>query len=126
MRVSAGSARRTLVVVGPTPPPVGGQTVMVDLLLRDAASYDDLRLSAVRTRFSRRLNESGLFSLYKVWHLAGVIVRVTMARLRAGRGAWLYLTPAGPTRMAMLRDLVLLLAVRWQFWDSSCTSTRRA
>jgi glycosyltransferase involved in cell wall biosynthesis len=115
MRVSAGSARRTLVVVGPTPPPVGGQTVMVDLLLQDAASYDDLRLSAVRTRFSRRLNESGLFSLYKVWHLVWVIVRVTMARLRAGRGAWLYLTPAGPTRMAMLRDLVLLLAVRWQF-----------
>lgn len=115
-RVSAASARRTtLVVVGPTPPPIGGQSVMVDLLLRDAANYSDVRMVPVRTRYSRRLNESGSFSIFKVWHLMGVIARVTLARARAGRGPWLYFTPAGPTRMAMLRDLALLLAVRWQF-----------
>jgi glycosyltransferase involved in cell wall biosynthesis len=104
-----------LVIVGPTPPPVGGQTVMVDLLLRNASRFPEFRFRSVPTRFSRHLNQSGVFSLYKVWHLGAVIVRVTWTRIRSGRDAYLYFTPAGPTRMAMIRDLVLLLAVRWQF-----------
>ncbi len=104
-----------MVIVGPTPPPIGGQSLMVDLLIRHAATFPGFRFRSVPTHFSRRLNQSGVFSLYKVWHLLVVIVRVTLIRLGSRGTTYLYFTPAGPTRLAILRDLVFLSAVRWQF-----------
>ena len=58
----SGSLMRIL-VVGQTPPPYGGQTVMIQLLLDGA--YNDIELVHVRMNFSKELKSNGRLKLDK-------------------------------------------------------------
>ncbi|HNE79748.1 MAG TPA: hypothetical protein PKX39_04125, partial [Flavobacteriales bacterium] len=69
-----------VLVVGQTPPPFGGQSVMIDAMLR--GTYDRVRLFHVRLAFSEDMESVGKFALRKVWILLTTIVRIWIARLR--------------------------------------------
>lgn len=101
-----------VLVVGQTPPPYGGQALMIEMLLR--GTYKHARLKHVRMAFSQDFSQVGRFAWRKVGHLVGVIVRIYWVRLRH-RVAILYYPPAGPRLTPMLRDIVILLSVRWLF-----------
>ena len=76
--------------------------------------YDGIRLFHVRLAFSQDMESVGKFSLRKVWVLFETIVRIWWARFRY-RTSVLYYPPAGPQRVPVLRDIVLLCATRWIF-----------
>ncbi|MDQ6711249.1 MAG: glycosyltransferase [Candidatus Dormibacteraeota bacterium] len=76
--------------------------------------YRGVRIDHVRMNFSRGMDEVGRLRLRKVGHLLQLIVRVMAARLGFGSHA-LYYPPAGPERIPMYRDIILLLATRWMF-----------
>lgn len=101
-----------VLVVGQTPPPFGGQSVMIDAMLR--GTYDRVRLFHVRLAFSEDMESVGKFALRKVWILLTTIVRIWIARLRY-RTPVLYYPPSGPNKVPVLRDIILLNAVRWMF-----------
>jgi len=101
-----------ILVVGQTPPPVGGQAVMIKKLLD--GRYEHIRLFHVRLAFSKDMHEVGRFSFGKVLHLFRVIAAVAWARLKHGTTV-LYYPPSGPNRIPVLRDIVFLNAVRWMF-----------
>jgi glycosyltransferase involved in cell wall biosynthesis len=101
-----------IVIVGQTPPPYGGQAVAIEQLLK--ASYEGIELHHVRLSFSRDMNEIGRFRLRKLLHLATVVGRIVVVKVRT-RASVLYYPPAGPDTAPMLRDLVILLATRWMF-----------
>lgn len=101
-----------VLVVGQTPPPFGGQAVMIEALL--AGEYRRVRLFHVRLRFSDDMESVGKFAMRKVLILFTTIGRIWLARLRY-RTPVLYYPPSGPNKVPVLRDIILLNAVRWVF-----------
>lgn len=85
---------------------------MIQSLLR--GRYDEYELTHVRMDFSRTLGDNGRFSLGKVLHVINIIVKMFVARVRS-RPEILYYPPAGPTRLAIYRDIVVLTVTRWLF-----------
>lgn len=110
-RVPTAHPLRVL-VVGQTPPPFGGQAVMIEALVQ--GHYERMKLYHVRLAFSDDMDSVGKFALKKVWVLFTTIVRIYVARIRY-RTSVLYYPPSGPNMVPVLRDLVLLNAVRWMF-----------
>ena len=101
-----------ILVVGQTPPPFGGQTIMIQLLLD--GKYQDIELTHVRMHFSHELNSTGKFSLAKLWELVRVIVDIYRAKFRV-RPEVLYYPPAGPSFVPVIRDIAILGMTRWLF-----------
>lgn len=85
---------------------------MIEALLQ--ARYERIRLYHVRLAFSDDMESVGKASLKKVWILFTTILRIWVARLRH-RTPVLYYPPAGPNKVPVLRDMVLLVSVRWLF-----------
>ncbi len=101
-----------VLVVGQTPPPFGGQAVMIERLLR--GNLPGIELFHVRMAFSRTMAEMGTMRWSKLFHLLGVIAKIVYHRVVHGVRI-LYYPPAGPNRVPMVRDLAILLATRWMF-----------
>jgi glycosyltransferase involved in cell wall biosynthesis len=101
-----------LVIVGPTPPPYGGQTVMLQALIDSKDSvFPDYDWWVVPVRFSQALDQHGKFRLRKVLHLIALVARVAAISLTR-RPRILYYTPAGPTTLPVLRDIIVLCILR--------------
>lgn len=101
-----------VLVVGQTPPPFGGQAVMIEALLK--GRFTHLRLFHVRLAFSDDMESVGKFAFKKILILFTTILRVWYARV-AYRTPVLYYPPSGPNKVPVLRDIILLNAVRWMF-----------
>ncbi|MBS1944504.1 MAG: glycosyltransferase family 4 protein [Bacteroidetes bacterium] len=101
-----------VLVVGQTPPPFGGQAMMIEALLQ--AEPSQVRLFHVRLRYSDDMDSVGKFALRKVWVLFATILEVWRARYRY-RTPMLYYPPSGPNRVPVLRDIIFLCATRWMF-----------
>jgi len=101
-----------VLVVGQTPPPVHGQSIMLKGLLD--GKYDGIRLNHVRMRFSRTVDEAGKFQLRKLLLLFITWAQIVVGRFES-RSRILYFPPAGPTLIPVIRDIVLLLGTRWMF-----------
>jgi glycosyltransferase involved in cell wall biosynthesis len=98
-----------VLVVGQTPPPFGGQAVMVQALLD--GQYNGVELHHVRLRYSDDMDSVGKFAFRKVLVLFTTIIEVWIARFRHGTPI-LYYPPSGPNMVPVLRDIVFLCAVR--------------
>lgn len=101
-----------ILVVGQTPPPYGGQTVMIQLLLDGA--YQNIELVHVRMNFSRELNSNGRLKLGKIWELFRVVVAIYRAKYLL-RPDVLYYPPSGPNYVPVIRDIFILCATRRLF-----------
>ncbi|MBK8341748.1 MAG: glycosyltransferase [Flavobacteriales bacterium] len=101
-----------VLVVGQTPPPFGGQAVMIGHMLDGGT--DRVRYHHVRLAFSDDMESVGKFQLRKILVLFSTIVRIVIARFRY-RTPVLYYPPSGPNMVPVLRDLILLCATRWLF-----------
>jgi glycosyltransferase involved in cell wall biosynthesis len=110
-RVASATAPRkpVVLVVGQTPPPYGGQALMIEHLVR--ARFDRIQVHHIRLAFSGSMASIGRAELRKVWHLLAVLFRA--ARVRLGRRVdLLWFAPAGPNAVPVLRDVVLLGVLR--------------
>jgi glycosyltransferase involved in cell wall biosynthesis len=101
-----------VLVIGQTPPPFGGQAIMIEKLLE--AEYSSVQLFHVRMAFSKEMDEIGKFQWSKILHLISIVIRTIYFRFRYNISI-LYYPPAGPYRIPMYRDLAILLGTRWLF-----------
>ncbi len=101
-----------IVVVGQTPPPLGGQAIMIQRMLR--LQISGLEMHHVPMRFSHEIGEAGRVLFRKLVEGVKVIVSIVRTRFRTGAQV-LYYPPAGPNLVPVLRDLVILIATRWMF-----------
>jgi glycosyltransferase involved in cell wall biosynthesis len=109
---AAVPAPHKILVVGQTPPPFGGQSVMIAKLLE--GHYQKIRLYHVRLAFSEDMDSVGKFAFKKIWILFTTILRIWIARFRHGARA-MYYPPSGPNKVPVLRDIILLCSTRWLF-----------
>jgi glycosyltransferase involved in cell wall biosynthesis len=101
-----------VLLVGQTPPPVNGQTTMIQELLD--GEYQGIRLHHVRMTFSRTINEVGTFQVRKMLMLVTTWAQIVAARWKS-QASILYFPPAGPTLIPVIRDIFLLITTRWMF-----------
>jgi glycosyltransferase involved in cell wall biosynthesis len=99
----------TVAVVGQIPPPMNGQSLMIQEFLK--GEYSGLRLIHVPMNFSRSTGEIGQVNGRKIWVLAQTLFGILKARIRRGATV-LYYPPAGANLIPVLRDLVLLCLTR--------------
>jgi glycosyltransferase involved in cell wall biosynthesis len=101
-----------VLIVGPTPPPYGGQAVMIKNLLD--ANYPDIKFYHVRATFSKDMSEIGKFSFSKVNDLIKMILKIIFIRIKHKVG-YLYYGPGGPNFIPMYRDIIMLFFTRSLF-----------
>jgi hypothetical protein len=112
--MAGGSSMRKLsvLVVGQTPPPFGGQSIMIQKLLE--GHYDLVHLYHVRMAFSGNMGEVGSFKFRKIIELLKVIINITKSFLQHRPDILLY-HPSGPNFWPILRDIAVLISTRWLF-----------
>ncbi|VGO18287.1 glycosyltransferase family 4 protein [Pontiella sulfatireligans] len=99
----------TVILVGQTPPPTTGQSVMIQVLLDGLKRH--LRVEYVRMEFSGSVQEMGKFSFRKVSTLVSLIFQ-TRFLLRRYPDSVLYYPPAPPALIPLVRDIIFLCSVR--------------
>lgn len=106
------SSSHHIIVVGQTPPPYHGQSIMLERLL--AADIKGVNITHVRMAFSATNDNVGKPGLRKLLHLISVIIRIFMSKWQT-RAAVLYYPPAGPNKVPIIRDCCILICTRWMF-----------
>lgn len=107
--------KKKILVVGQTPPPYGGQAMMIKYMLD--GTYSDMELYHVRMCFSREFNDRGKFSMYKITHLLSIIYNVWRLRLKHDIHTIYYPVSSAP-KVALLRDVVILGCTRFLFRET--------
>lgn len=103
---------KKILVLGQTPPPFGGQALMIRRLLD--GSYPSATLYHVRMSFAKDMDDLGKFRPAKLIQLFAIILKTVYLKLRHGIDI-LYYPPSGPDLVPMLRDMAILLSTRWMF-----------
>lgn len=100
---------KKILVVGITPPPYGGQTMMTQRLLD--ATFDNLKLYHVRMAFSKSMASVGHFEVWKLFHMVEVVAKALYCRFRY-RIPCLYYMPGGSSFTPVARDTFILFFLR--------------
>lgn len=103
---------KKILVVGQTPPPHGGQAIMIENMLK--AKFTQVKLYHVRMAFSSDMDEVGKFKLMKIVRLLELIIKIYFYRF-AYNIHTLYYPPAPPLRVPVMRDILILNSTRWLF-----------
>jgi glycosyltransferase involved in cell wall biosynthesis len=98
-----------ILVVGQTPPPYTGQSIMIQKMLE--ARWEGIRLHHLRMNFSRTTEDIGNFQLGKLFELGRLIILTYIRRMTTGATV-LYYPPAGPHLIPVIRDAIFLLLTR--------------
>ncbi len=106
--MSQGNKR--ILIIGQTPPPFGGQAINIEKIVY-TLQKNQVNHRFVRLHFSDQLNDMGRFNGTKAWRLLTTFSRIVFY-LITYRPHIVYYPPAGPTRNAIYRDMMLLLPVR--------------
>lgn len=105
---------KKILVVGQTPPPYGGQAMMIKYMLD--GMYQNMKLFHVRMCFSKDFKERGKFSIYKITQIFAIIYKVWGLRFKHNIHTMYYPVSSAP-KVALLRDVVILMATRFLFKD---------
>jgi glycosyltransferase involved in cell wall biosynthesis len=101
-----------ILIVGQTPPPLHGQAIMIDTLLKNR--FNGVKLYHVRMHFSKTVSDIGKFQLMKLCQLLTTISKIYFYRIVFNIKV-LYYPVSGPVKLATYRDIVVLLMTRWLF-----------
>lgn len=103
-------AKKKILVIGQTPPPYGGQAMMVERTLKGDYGAD-IELFHIRMKFSKEMSNVGKFELGKVFHLFQILILAYYYRFFL-KNTVLYYFPAGPRTIPIIRDIFILGFIR--------------
>lgn len=112
MKILSMKTKCKVLIVGQTPPPYGGQAMMIKYLVDH--KFQRVETYHVRMCFSRGFNERGKFSLYKIIHIFAVILKIWLYRIKYKTNI-LYYPPSSSPKVAVIRDAIILLFTRFLF-----------
>jgi glycosyltransferase involved in cell wall biosynthesis len=104
--------KKKIIVVGQTPPPYGGQALMIEYMLE--ANFVEIEFYHVRMCFSREMNERGKLSFYKITHLFEIIYSTILLKIKYNVDV-LYYPPSNAPKISVFRDLIFLFCTRFFF-----------
>lgn len=99
--------RKRVVIAGQTPPPIGGQAVMIARILDDLRAHSSFEVVHLPFYFTRDVRRTRRAGLDKVLELFAVVSRLVGIRASGTIDALLY-PVGGPQLVPLLRDVCLL------------------
>ncbi|NBA85276.1 glycosyltransferase [Emticicia sp. CRIBPO] len=99
-----------LLIIGQTPPPYGGQIIHIGKIV-SLLNEEKLDFKLVRMNFSEEMDETGKFSLKKVWKLI-VLQFVILKNVIFYRPDFVYYPPSGCEKVPVYRDILMLFFIR--------------
>jgi glycosyltransferase involved in cell wall biosynthesis len=100
-----------IVVAGRVPPPVGGQNLNIARVLEILHSIDGIEEVYWEWGFTRDWSDHRRFGLRKAGSFVAAVVRLAQLR-RKGPFAAILFSTGGPSRMGVIRDIVLIPLAR--------------
>lgn len=104
---------KRILLVGQTPPPYGGQAMMIERTLRGNYGLN-ISIFHVRMSFSKNMDNVGKFELKKIFHLLKIIFLIYFNRIKNKTNV-LYYFPAGPRIVPIIRDILILGSTKFLF-----------
>jgi glycosyltransferase involved in cell wall biosynthesis len=104
--------KNRILVIGQTPPPIGGQAKMIERLM--SGNYANAELVLNRANFSKELNETGKTQIRKIVHLFVIIFKSVFHRIVNNTKFMIY-HPGGPKKESLIKDILILLSLRLFF-----------
>lgn len=101
-----------ILVVGQTPPPYGGQAIMIEFMLKK--KFQHIELFHTRMCFSKEMNERGKISFYKITHLISIILNIYKFKLKQNVNV-LYYPLSNSPKISIYRDFIILIFTRFIF-----------
>lgn len=101
--------KRSILVVATSPPPYGGQALMVQSLME--AEFQTVDLYHVRMAFSSSMASVGRFEWHKLLHMVHIVWQAAVERFRHGVHV-LYYVPGGSGAVPVVRDVFILFFLR--------------
>lgn len=106
------SKKLKILVLATTPPPFHGQGIMTEKFLQ--ASYTSIHLYHVRMSFSQSISSLGKIDFQKFLHMFNIIFKALWAK-NNNKIKVLYYVPGGSTKVPIIRDIIILSALRVAF-----------
>jgi glycosyltransferase involved in cell wall biosynthesis len=103
-------ASKRILAVGMLPPPLGGQALMFQWAAEQLAQAYDVTL--IDLQVQKNIGESGSLSLHKVSRLVILTIECLKRTLGQPKYDALYYCPSGPSKIGVLKDLLLLSILR--------------
>ncbi len=110
MKTNLNSSSKRILILGQTPPPFGGQAINIQKMLA-VLDQHQFQFKHIRLDLSEELSEMGAFNGNKVFKLLKIFFALIWQML-VYHPDYIYYPPAGPTRNAVYRDLVLLFPIK--------------
>lgn len=110
MKPNLNSSSKRILILGQTPPPFGGQAINIQKML-DVLDKNQFQFKHIRLDFSEELNDMGSFNFKKAFKLIKIFWKIVW-EMMVYQPHYIYYPPAGPTRNAVYRDLVLLFPIK--------------
>ena len=110
MKTQLNSSTKRILILGQTPPPFGGQAINIQKML-DMLDKNQFQFKHIRLDFSEELNDMGSFNFKKAIKLIKIFWKIIW-EMMVYQPHYIYYPPAGPTRNAVYRDLVLLFPIK--------------
>jgi glycosyltransferase involved in cell wall biosynthesis len=105
-------AKQVIVIAGQTPPPTGGQNVMIAQLLEDLQRGNFWCVEHLKFCFTPSFASVRQARFFKLWELLKVYGRLARLVYRHGRVDLVIYPSGGPQTVPMVRDIMLLPFVR--------------
>jgi glycosyltransferase involved in cell wall biosynthesis len=103
-----------ILLIGQTPPPYGGQAMMIKRTLEGKYS-GKIKFHHIRMSFSREMDEIGKIQLRKIILLFSIVFQAYVYRIKY-RTNVLYYFPAGPNTVPIIRDAIILALLKPLFF----------
>lgn len=104
---------KKILLVGQTPPPYGGQAMMIQRTLNGNFGKE-IKLFHIRMSFSSEMDEIGKFRFRKILHLFNIIILTYYNRFK-NQTKILYYFPSGPNSIPFARDILYLSLTKFLF-----------
>jgi glycosyltransferase involved in cell wall biosynthesis len=102
-----------ILIVGQTPPPYGGQAIMIGEIVKICTPFDEI--SEVRMAFSEDMNSIGKFKFNKIYELFRVIWSIWYKVLTIKPTVLYYPPTGGYNKIPFYRDFLILFLTRFLF-----------
>ncbi|WP_188803016.1 glycosyltransferase family 4 protein [Sporolactobacillus putidus] len=100
--------KRRLLVIGPVPPPIHGESLAIRHLTESEDTREKFQVTVINTN-RKRVNSGGKFSLIKIFQDIGSAIRVRRI-VGKGQADIVYLS-ISQTKLGLIRDAVIILLV---------------
>ena len=102
-----------IVVAGQTPPPAGGQNIMIERIVEELSADSRWRTRHLDFRFTPDFSTVRKARFQKIIELFRVTFRAIRLRLSAGKADVLLFPSGGPQTVPVVRDILLLPIMMW-------------